>query len=62
MLLQGCFGFTSSQAAFFPSPGGTVYSAGKAFISAFVASFAIEARRTCSDFYLIYVCPTCGTA
>jgi len=42
--LKGCFCFTSSQAAFFPSPGGVLYSAGKAFISAYAASFAIEAR------------------
>ncbi len=28
-----------------PSPGGALYSAGKAFLSAFAASIAIEARR-----------------
>jgi len=42
--LPGCIAFTSSQAAFFPSPGGAVYSAGKAFLTAFAASLAIEAR------------------
>jgi len=41
--LRGCIGYTSSQAAFFPSPGGVLYSAGKALISAWAASFAVEA-------------------
>jgi len=42
--LKGCITFVSSTAGYFPSPGNTAYSAGKAFLSAMTTCLAIEAR------------------
>jgi len=43
--LRGCITFTSSQASFFPAPSSALYGSGKAFLSAFASSLAIEAER-----------------
>jgi len=42
--LKGCITFTSSQAAFFVAPSSALYGSGKAFLSSFAASLAIEAQ------------------
>ncbi|KYR02703.1 hypothetical protein DLAC_00164 [Tieghemostelium lacteum] len=51
--LKGCITFTSSQAAFFPSPSCTSYGGGKAFLSAFASSLAIECHNYGIDVFCL---------
>lgn len=55
--LHGLVCFTSSAAAMFPAPAQAMYSAGKAFLSNFAASLAIEAAQFGIDVMCIHPGP-----
>lgn len=51
---RGCVCFTSSAAGYFPSPFVVMYGAGKAFLSEFAASLAVETKDNGIDIMCVH--------
>ncbi|KAA8493500.1 Very-long-chain 3-oxoacyl-CoA reductase 1 [Porphyridium purpureum] len=52
--IKGCIAFTSSAAYFLPTPFASMYGAGKAFLSEFAMSLAVETRDHAIDVFAIH--------